>query len=58
MWNASLMVLGMSWASVTRKLCLVIDWVMPVVSHSWKASVPMAPVGTCPVMTTIGTESM
>ena len=42
MWNASLMVRGMSWASVTRKLCLVIDWVIPVVSHSWKASVPIA----------------
>ena len=33
------------------------DIVMPVVSHSWKASVPMAPRGTCPVMQTSGTES-
>ena len=24
---------------------------------SWKASVPMEPVGTCPQMTTIGVES-
>ena len=31
-------------ASVTRKLCLVTGSVMPVVSHSWKASVPMAAV--------------
>ena len=33
---------GMSAASVTRKLCFVTDWVMPVMSHSWKASVPIA----------------
>ena len=57
MWNASLMTRGMSCAAVTRKLCLVTDMVMPVVSHSWKASVPMAPSGTWPVMHTIGTES-
>ena len=31
---------------------------MPRMSASWKASVPMAPLGTCPVMATIGTESM
>ena len=42
MWKASWTIRGMSWASVTRKLCLVTDKVMPVVSHSWKASVPMA----------------
>ena len=42
MWKASWMIRGMSWASVTRKLCLVTAMVMPVVSHSWKASVPMA----------------
>jgi hypothetical protein len=30
---------------------------MPVVSHSWNASVPIAASGTCPVMTTSGTES-
>ncbi len=32
--------------------------VMPVVSHSWKASVPMADVATWPVMATSGIESM
>jgi hypothetical protein len=37
---------------------LVTDWVMPVMSASWKASVPMATVGTWPVMHTMGTESM
>ncbi len=30
---------------------------MPVVSHSWKASVPMLGYATWPVMQTIGTES-
>ena len=58
MWNASRTMRGMSAASVTSQLCLVTDMVMPVVSHSWKASVPMAPSGTWPVITTIGIESM
>ena len=31
---------------------------MPVTSVSWKASLPMAPVGTCPVMQTMGDESI
>ncbi len=31
---------------------------MPTVSHSWKASWPMACVGTWPLMITIGIESM
>ncbi len=31
---------------------------MPTVSHSWNASCPIACVGTCPVSTTIGIESM
>ena len=31
---------------------------MPTVSHSWKASWPMAWVGTWPVTMTIGIESM
>ena len=31
---------------------------MPTVSHSWKASWPIACVGTCPVRITIGIESM
>ena len=32
--------------------------VMPTVSHSWNASWPIACVGTWPVRTTIGIESM
>jgi hypothetical protein len=38
---------AMSAGSVTRKLCLVIGMVMPRMSASWKASVPMAPLDTC-----------
>ena len=41
-WNAWRTMSGMSWASVMSSLCLVTDRVMPTVSHSWKASVPMA----------------
>ena len=52
------MVVARSLTSFTRKLCLTHGRVMPTVSHSWKASWPMACVGTCPVMTTIGIESM
>ena len=37
---------------------VVIERVTPMMSHSWKASLPMRCVGTCPVKTTIGTESM
>ena len=48
----------MSSASVTRKLCLVIGIVMPRMSASWKASEPIEPLGTWPVIATIGTESM
>ena len=43
---------------MTSSLCLVTERVMPTVSHSWKASLPIAFVGTCPVMATIGIESM
>jgi hypothetical protein len=43
---------------VTRKLCLVIGRVIPAMSASWKPSVPIRADGTCPVMATIGTESM
>ena len=46
MWNASRMTRGMSSALVTSSLCLVTERVMPTVSHSWKASVPIAAVGT------------
>jgi len=58
MWNAAATAAGISAGSVTRKLCLVIGIVMPRMSASWNASVPMAALGTWPVMATIGTESM
>ena len=57
-WNASVMARGMSSASVTSMLCLVIGIVMPVMSASWKASVPISGRDCCPVMATIGIESM
>ena len=46
MWNASRMARGMSSALITSSLCLVTERVMPTVSHSWKASVPIAAVDT------------
>ena len=52
------MVRGISAGSVTRKLCLVTGIVMPRMSASWKASVPIAELATWPVTATIGTESM
>ncbi len=57
-WNASRTTCGMSAASVTSQLCFVTPSVMPVVSHSWKASVPIAVVATWPVMQTNGIESI
>ena len=58
MWNASAIRRGISAGSVTRKLCLVMGIVMPRMSASWKASDPMAALGTWPVTATMGTESM
>src|SRR5262245_45392316 len=58
MWNASRTARGMSAASVTSSLCFVTERVMPTVSHSWNASVPIDGVPTCPVITTTGIESM
>ena len=40
------------------QLCLVMPMVTPVMSHSWKASVPMEPVATWPDTTISGVESM
>jgi hypothetical protein len=37
---------------------LVTGSVIPVMSASWNASVPIIGTGTCPVMATSGTESM
>ena len=58
MWKAFFITSATWRASFTRKLCLTTGRVMPTVSHSWKASSPMAAVGTWPVMITIGIESM
>ena len=38
-------------------MCFVIGKVMPLMSISWKASLPMSADGTLPVIATIGTES-
>ena len=58
MWNAWRIASGSSSAVITSSLCFVAERVMPTVSHSWKASLPIAFVGTCPVIATIGIESM
>ena len=58
MWKAFFITPARSRTSFTRKLCLTMGRVMPTVSHSWKASRPIAAVGTCPVTITIGIESM
>ena len=57
MWNASWTIRGSSAGSLTRYECLTIGSVMPVMSASWKASVPMRSLRTCPVMATSGDES-
>ncbi len=58
MWKACLMTFGISAASLTRKLCLVTGIVMPTMSASWKASVPMNIEPTWPVIATSGIESI
>ena len=57
-WNASASTRGISSAVCTRKLCFVMGSVMPWMSASWKASVPIDGRATWPVIATIGTESM
>ncbi len=57
-WNASRITRGMSFASVINQLCFVTGIVMPTVSHSWNASVPITEYATWPVITTIGMVSM
>ncbi len=58
MWNASRMMGPRSLPSFTRKLCLVAERVMPTLSASWKASLPIRCVGTWPVNATMGIESI
>jgi hypothetical protein len=50
--------LGELAVSLTSQLCLVQGRVMPTVSASWKASLPIMKVGTWPVRTTSGIESI
>ena len=57
-WNAWWMVSDSFAGSFTSQLCLVHGRVMPTVSASWKASLPIRKVATCPVRTTIGIESI
>ena len=57
-WNASWIARGSSWGSWIMKECLTIGIVMPIVSASWKPSVPSSSVRTWPVMNTHGTESI
>src|SRR5882757_7431150 len=57
-WNASCSTRARSFTSFTSQLCLVQGRVMPTVSHSWNASLPIRCVGTWPVMHTSGMESI
>ena len=57
-WKAAATTRGMSSTSLMSQLCLVMPMVTPVMSHSWKASVPMEAVATWPDTTTSGVESM
>ena len=56
--KASCIIFERSLTSFTNQLCLVHGLVIPVVSHSWNASVPIKWVGTWPDIQTSGTESI
>jgi hypothetical protein len=58
MWNASWIVPDRRSVSFTSQFILVQGRVMPTVSASWNASEPIMKVGTWPVRTTIGIESI
>ena len=58
MWNAALIACGISSTSWTSHECLTIGIVIPVMSHSWKASVPISWERTWPVTQTSGVESI
>ena len=57
-WNAAFMTCGISSTSWTSHECLTIGVVTPVMSHSWKASVPIRWLRTWPVTQTSGVESI
>ena len=52
------MTCGSSSTSCTSHECLTIGSVIPVMSHSWNASVPIRCVRTWPVTQTRGVESI
>ena len=58
MWKASWIACGISRGSWIMIECLTTGIVMPVTSASWKPSVPIRSVRTCPVRNTVGTESI
>ena len=57
-WKASWIARGRSWGFWIMTECLTTGIVMPIVSASWKPSVPSRSVRTWPVMNTTGTESI
>ena len=57
-WNAARSTSGISRASCTSHECFTIGIVIPVMSHSWNASVPISVERTWPVMQTSGVESI
>ena len=57
-WKAAFIVAGSSRTSWTSQECLTIGIVMPVMSHSWNASVPIRFERTWPVTHTSGVESI
>ena len=58
MWKASWIARGISSGCWIMNECLTIGIVIPIVSASWKPSVPSSSVRTWPVMKTTGTESI
>ena len=56
--NASLIVEAISAESITRNAFFTTGAAIATVSHSWKASLPMNALATCPVIATIGVESI
>ena len=55
--KAALMVASSFSSSVTKKTCFATDPMTLVIGASWKASVPIELLPTCPQMTIIGIES-
>ncbi len=57
-WNASWIAFGIWRGSWIMIECFTIGIVMPEMSASWKPSVPIRSVRTCPVRKTVGTLSI